>query len=58
MIVKKKNDLFYTIQLGKKQYELLLKAIDFGATWMDENGYTEDFKNMLILLEKLKEVNE
>ena len=53
-----KKDKKYIIELGRNQYYLLLKAVDFGATWMDENGYSEDFKNMLILLEKLKEVKE
>ena len=52
------EEVRYKIDIGKKDYELLLKALDFGATWMDENGYSEDFKNMLILLEKLKKVKE
>ena len=34
-----KKDNKYTIEAGRREYLLLLKAVDFGATWMDENGY-------------------
>ena len=53
-----KKDNKYTIETGSREYLLLLKAVDFGATWMDENGYYEDYRKMLILLDKLKEVKE
>ena len=57
MKVKKENN-HYIIEAGKREYLLLLKAVDFGAAWMDENGYSEDERNILILLEKLKKVKE
>ena len=53
-----KKDNKYTIEAGRRQYLLLLKAVDFGATWMDENGYGKDEASMKKLLEKLQNVKE
>ena len=53
-----KKDNKYTIEAGRREYLLLLKAVDFGATWMDENGYRKDETSMKKLLEKLKNVKE
>ena len=53
-----KKDKKYIIELGRNQYYLLLQAVDFGAEWMSENGYSRTAKPMLKLLEKLKNVKE
>ena len=53
-----KKDKKYIIEAGRREYLLLLKAVDFGAAWMDENGYWEDEASMRKLLEKLKNVKE
>ena len=51
-----KKDNRYIIEVGRREYLLLLKAVDFGAEWMDENAYRKDEASMKKLLEKLKKV--
>lgn len=53
-----KKDNKYIIEAGRREYLLLLEAVDFGAEWMDENGYRKDEASMKKLLDKLKNVKE
>ena len=53
-----KKDNKYIIEAGRREYLLLLKAVDFGAEWMDENAYRKDEVSMKKLLDKLKNVKE
>lgn len=49
-----KKDNRYTIELGRREYLLLKEAVDYGATWMNENGYRKDEEKMLKLYNKLE----
>lgn len=41
------------IRMERKEFDDLLKAIDFGAEWMNENAYRDDEKKFRTLYEKL-----
>jgi len=49
-----KKDNRYTIELGRREYLLLKEAVEYGATWMNENGYRKDEEKMLKLYNKLE----
>jgi hypothetical protein len=53
MEVKKTKDHF-TIEMEAYEYDYLIKAVDFGATWMDENGYREEQRRYENLRDDLK----
>lgn len=43
-----------TIEMESEEFESLLKAIDFGAEWMNENGYSVQEKKFKAIYDKLK----
>ena len=45
-----------TIEMESEEFESLLKAIDFGAEWMNENGYSIQENKFRALYDKLKEL--
>jgi predicted RNase H-like nuclease (RuvC/YqgF family) len=45
-----------TIEMESEEFESLLKAIDFGAEWMNENGYSVQEKKFKAIYDKLKEL--
>lgn len=45
-----------TIEIESEEFESLLKAIDFGAEWMNENGYSVQEKKFKAIYDKLKEL--
>lgn len=53
MKVKKTKDHF-TIEMEAYEYDNLIKAVDFGAAWMDENGYREEQRRYENLRDDLK----
>ena len=53
MEVKKTKDHF-TIEMEAYEYDYLIKAVDFGATWMDESGYREEQRRFENLRDNLK----
>ncbi len=53
----KKDGNRYLIELGRNEMYLLQKAVEFGAEWMNENGYFSEEKKMKALYEKLIKSN-
>ena len=45
-----------TIEMEREEFNDLLKAVDFGAEWMDENGYRDDEKKYRAIYDKLKKL--
>lgn len=45
-----------TIEMKSEEFESLLKAIDFGAEWMNENGYSVQEMKFRAIYDKLKEL--
>lgn len=45
-----------TIEIESEEFESLLKAIDFGAEWMNENGYSVQENKFKAIYDKLKDL--
>ena len=45
------------IRLSDEEYNKLLEAMDYGAEWMNENGYRDEEKEYRALIEKIKNYN-
>lgn len=44
------------IEMERDEFNDMLKAIDFGAEWMDENGYRDDERKFRAIYDKLNEL--
>jgi hypothetical protein len=44
------------IEMERDEFNDMLKAIDFGAEWMDEHGYRDDERKFRAIYDKLKEL--